>query len=283
MLNTSNSQSSAESSLLETVDPEILTRVGEREAEIAQGASINSKLAAALALGSVPIALGALARDVYGQTPTDVLDVLQFALLLEYLEADFYTRAVAGAGLILVTDVTVFTTIRDHENVHVTALQGLITGKGAVPIAKPVFDFTAKGNLPGFNFTGAAQYPTFLAVAQAFEDTGVRAYKGQAGRLINDKPVLTAALTIHAVEAEHAAEVRRIRGEKGWITGNSRGSLPAFTQPVYDGEENASQLGIALPSLPSFGANGGLNAATEAFDEPLTKAQVTAIVTPFLP
>lgn len=267
--------------MIDTIDPEIMSTIDARANEIAQGASVNGKIAALLALGSIPIALGALAKDAYGQTPADVLDVLQFALLLEHLENEFYTRGVAGTGLIDAADRTIFTTIQAHESAHVAGLQALITGKGATPNAKPNFDFTAKGNLPGFNFT-AGQYETFKALAQAFEDTGVRAYKGQAGRLMNDKSALSAALSIHSVEARHAAEVRRLRGEKGWITTNSRGSLPAFTQGVYDGEELATQAGIAISSLPNAGANGGNNAATEAFDEPLTKAQVTAIVTPFL-
>ncbi len=266
--------------LLDSVDPEIMTAVGARAGEIAQGAPVNSKLVAALALGSIPIALGAIARDVYGQTPTDVLDVLQFALVLEYLEADFYQRGNAAAGLIPSTDQAIFTTISNHETVHVTALQDLIRAKGATPGAKPAFDYTAQNNLPGFAFL-PTQYQTFLAVAQAFEDTGVRAYKGQAGRLINDKAALTAALTIHSVEARHAAEVRKVRGQKGWVTGNSRDTLPAFTQPVYDGEENVTQGGVNLGSIASN--FGGTNGASEAFDEPLTKAQVINIVKAFIP
>jgi rubrerythrin len=268
--------------MLDAIDPEIMSALAERESEIAQGASVDGKIAALLALGSVPIALGALSRDVYAQTPSAVLEVLQFALLLEHLEAEFYTRGVAAAGLIPQADRTVFTTIRDHENVHVTALQGLITARGATPVARPAFDFTAKGALAGFNF-GASQYETFKALAMAFEDTGVRAYKGQAARLINEKPILNAALAIHSVEARHAAQVRRMRGKKGWISGASREDLPAFTQGIYDGEDNVSQGGVTITSLPSASANGGTAAATEAFDEPLTMAQVVAIVTPFLP
>jgi rubrerythrin len=224
-------------------------------------------------------ALGALARDVYGQAPSDVLDVLQFALLLEYLELDFYTRGVAAKGLIPASDITVFTTIRDHEDAHVTALKAMITAMGATPNAKPTFDYTAHGSVPDFNF-GATQYATFTTLAQAFEDTGVRAYKGQAGRLVNDKAALTAALTIHSVEARHASEVRRLRGKKGWITGNSRDDLPAFTQPIYDGEDNTTQGGV---SLATIAANfGGSASASEAFDEPLTMQQVTDIVTLFI-
>jgi len=267
--------------LIDSIDPEILDAVDARSAEIAQGAGMSGTTAALLALGSIPIALGALAKDVYGQTPADVLDVLQFALLLEHLEAEFYTRGVAGANLIDASDRTIFTTITAHETQHVSALQALISSKGATPVAKPTFDFTAKGNLPGFNFS-AGQYETFKALAMAFEDTGVRAYKGQAARLINDKAALTAALSIHSVEARHASMVRRLRGKKGWVTGNSRDDLPAFTQGIYDGEDLATQAGVAIASLPDAANNGGVNAYTEAFDEPLTKAQVTAIITPFL-
>lgn len=265
--------------LLSSVDPEILTALDARAAEIARGVPVNSKIVAMLALGSIPVALGALASDVYGQAPSDVLDVLQFALLLEYLESDFYQRGVDASGLIPASDRTVFSTIGAHERAHVTALQALIKAKGVAPGTKPAFDYTAKGAVPGFAFL-PAQYALFTALAQAFEDTGVRAYKGQAGRLINDKAVLSAALSIHSVEARHASEVRRLRGKKGWISSNNRDDLPAFTQGIYDGEENTLLAGV---NVTTIAANvGGASSATEAFDEPLTQAQVLAIVTPFL-
>ena len=267
--------------LYDTIDPEIVTRVNARHEEISRGASVNSKLAAALALGSIPVAHAALTKDVYGQAPSDVLDVLQFALLLEYLEAEFYQRGVAASGLIDSADMTIFSTISAHETAHVAALQSLISSKGGTPNAKPTFDFTAHGNVPGFSFS-AGQYDTFKALAQAFEDTGVRAYKGQAPRLINDKAILTAALTIHSIEARHASEIRRLRGLKGWITLASRDDLPAFTQAIYDGEDNVLQGGVDVSALSLTAANGGTAAATQAFDEPLTKDQVTAIVVPFI-
>ena len=265
-------------SLFDTIDPEILETVETRGEEIANGRSTNSKVIAALALGSIPVAFAALAKDAYGQTPADVIDVLQFALTLEYLESEFYNRGVGSVGLIPASDLPIFQTIQKHENDHVTALKAFITQRGATPGAKPNFDFTAKGNVPGFNFS-VGQYATFQVLSQAFEDTGVRAYKGQAGRLINDKSALNAALSIHAVEARHASEIRRLRGKKGWISGDSRDDLPAFTQPVYEGENNASQAGADLTALGN--GNGGPTAVTEAFDEPLTKDQVIKIVTPF--
>lgn len=265
--------------LLQGLDPEMMAPIVSRRDAIAKGASASSKVMAALALGSIPIALGALAKDVYGQTPNDVLDVLQFALLLEHLEAEFYRRALDAPGLIPAADVVVFTQIRNHENTHVTTLSALITGRGATPIPRPAFDFTAKGNVAGFNF-GATQYATFMALSQAFEDTGVRAFKGQAPRLMSEKAMLTAALTIHSVEARHASKVRRMRGQKGWVTGNSRDTLPAFTQAIYNGEDNVIQATLDISALGT--GNGGIAGVTEAFDEPLTKAEVTAIITPFL-
>ncbi len=210
------------------------------------------------------------------QTADDALDALQFALLLEHLESDFYARGLAAAGLIPAGDRIVFTTIAAHEAAHVTALQALIVSRGGTPAGKPAFDYTAKGALPGFAFL-PTQYDTFRSLAQAFEDLGVRAYKGQAIRLIADETALTAALAIHSVEARHAAAIRRLRGEKGWITGNNRGTLPAFLQPIYAGEDNTTQGTVVITSLP-----GSTTGATDAFDEPLTKADVTAIVTPFL-
>ncbi len=90
--------------------------------------------------------------------------------------------------------------------------------------------------------------------------------------------ILTVALQIHSVEARHAAEVRRLRGEKGWISGDSRGSLPAPTQPVYSGEGNTTQGGANLNGLAGLS-----NAAiTEAFDEPLSKETVLAIASLFI-
>lgn len=264
--------------LLETIDSEISDRIGARQEEIANGAYITSPLAALLALGSVPIALAALSEDVGAQSASDVLDVLQFALLLEQLEAEFYIRGIDAPGLIPAEDRTIFATIRFHETVHYKTLETLISGRGATPSRKPNFDFTAKGALP--NPFAAGNYAVFQQLAMAFEDTGVRAYKGQAGRLINDKAILTAALTIHSVEARHASMVRRLRGKKGWIVGNSREDLPAFTQGIYDGEQNTVHAGA--DAAPLGANNGGVSAVTEAFDEPLTKEQVTAIVTPFL-
>ncbi|MBA3645244.1 MAG: ferritin-like domain-containing protein [Gemmatimonadaceae bacterium] len=230
-----------------------------------------------LSLG-VPIALAAFSSSAGAQGIAPILDSLNFALTLEYLEDEFYRTGLTRLGTSFSTgESNAIQQISMHETSHVKFLRTIIADFfSSTPVAKPNFDFTAKGAFPDV-FTNKA---TFFAVAQALEDTGVRAYKGQAGNVASNKAVLTAALQIHSVEARHASQVRRLRGQKGWITNADRGNLPAATQPVYNGEDNTTHAGINAAPL---GANfGGTPAVTEAFDEPLTKDQVLAIVTPFL-
>jgi len=140
------------------------------------------------------------------------IETLSFALLLEELEHAFYVQALAAPGLIPASDRVVFEQIGKHEGAHVTFLTTGIVGIGGAPPAAPQFDFTGGGKYRGV----FSNYRTFLEVSQTFEETGVKAYKGQAGNLITSSSLLTAALRIHSVEARHAAEIRRIRGEKAW-------------------------------------------------------------------
>ena len=128
-------------------------------------------------------------------------------------------------------------------------------------------------------------YPLFLAVAQTFEDTGVRAYKGQAANLIANNDVLTAALQIHSVEARHASHIRQMRKAMGanvkpWITGKDTGGIGSLVQASYNGEENTMQAGVEIVNIN--GKSISADAASEAFDEPLTKDQILAIVDPFI-
>ncbi len=247
------------------LDPEITERLtSRREALFGAG-----KLSALMALGAVPVALSGFAKKAYAQGTVSVTDVLNFALTLEYLEAEYYTIGVGTSGLIPTEDMSIFQTIQEHEVAHVEFLQGRL---GDAAVAKPEFDFTAGGAFMPFS-----DYATFKLLAQAFEDTGVRAYKGQAPNLMSDGDVLQAALTIHSVEARHAARVRRLNGLEGWIPFAQPG-VPAAAAAVYAGEDQTVQVGVNIPDI----ANVSAEIATEAFDEPLTMAEVLAIADPFI-
>ena len=208
-----------------------------------------------------------------------VLDSLRLLQVIEYLQSDLYTRGLAAVGFIPTADSEVFKTLSAQQVVHISTLSLLLTTRLGTPVVKPTFDFTGKGAVPGFAFA-AGQYETFRMLSQAFEDLGVRAYKGQMQAFQADKQALTYALAMHSVEGRHAAEVRRIRGRKGWITGSSADDLPAFAKAIYAGEDVATQGSVNIGS--ALASNGGVDAATQAFDESLTTAQVTAIITPFI-
>ncbi|UJF30565.1 ferritin-like domain-containing protein [Kaistella sp. 97-N-M2] len=234
------------------------------------------------ALAGIPLGLGSLmATSAKAETtqssgsafaPASALtDALQLALTLEYLEDEYYREGVAKPGLIPSGDRAVFMQISKHETAHVAFLKATLTSLGTTPGSKPNFDFTAGGNFQPFD-----DYETFMTLAQAFEDTGVRAYKGQAGNVASNKPVLQAALQIHSVEARHASQVRRMRMNKGWIELNNGGNMPAATDAVYAGEENVLQAGFNTSRL--FGAAAG----SASFDETITGDQAAMIAGLFI-
>lgn len=234
------------------------------------------------AVAAVPLGLGTLlstpakAAEVETSASSSFLkstltDALQLALVLEYLENEYYAIGLSTAGLIPNSDRTVFMQISKHESAHVTFLKSTLTSLGVTPGAKPTFDFTANGS-----FTPFTNYDQFLILAQAFEDTGVRAYKGQAGNVMSNKAVLQAALQIHSVEARHASQVRRMRANKGWIELANGGSMPAATNAVYNGEDNTNQAGYNTAA--AFGAAAG----SASFDEILTGSDAQTIASLFI-
>ena len=194
-------------------------------------------------------------------------DILNFALLLEYLEAEFYVKGLDAGIIPSGTPEQVIMQIGKHEAQHVEVLKKAL---GSAAIEKPEFDFTAKGMFMPFS-----NYGQFLVLSQAFEDTGVRAYKGQAGNLILGGDLLTAALQIHSVEARHAARVRRLRGVQSWYLRTDRDRNVAA---VYAGEDNVTQGGVDLTTITDIDTVD----IQESFDEPLTREEVTAIAKLFL-
>jgi hypothetical protein len=165
------------------------------------GASLGG--AAAILFGG---ARGAAAAG--GLSATDI-DNLNYALVLEYLQAAFYTEAERN-GALNGKAAQAATVVGATERAHVKAFRKLL---GSQAVRQPLFDFQGT----------TEQQQAFLKTAVALEDLAVAAYKGQAPKL-QSNAVLAAAVGIHSVEARHAAWMRELFG----ITP----AVHAFDQPA---------------------------------------------------
>jgi hypothetical protein len=181
---------------------------------------------------------------------TDV-DILNFALNLEYLEAEFYLRAVSGSGLSAAdgggATVTAPSTTKvtfsnaffqqfafelaQTELQHVRAIRATISALGGTPVAAPAINFTDAFNSVAFQAGLTAFNPyssdyAFLIGALTFEEIGVTAYTG-AAKLISATAVLDAAAGIQAAEAYHAGAIRTILAGNA-IASGSQSNLTAY-------------------------------------------------------
>ena len=168
------------------------------------------------------------------------VDILNYALTLEYLEATFYTQALGGAGTTgvpssrghfsrgAITGAKQFkgfggrirsnaydllTDIRDHEVTHVEFLVGALGSAAVSPCT--------------FKFSGAlGSVGSFLGTAQVLENTGVMAYDG-AIRYVDAGDNLQAGAEIATVEARHAAYLNMINGDSPFPTAFDQGKPPS--------------------------------------------------------
>ncbi|MGH9162273.1 MAG: ferritin-like domain-containing protein [Vicinamibacteraceae bacterium] len=170
-------------------------------------------------------ALGTAASPVKAAGVSDI-DILNFALNLEYLEAEFYTVATTGRRIAeLGIDVSgrgasggtvggqrvafdtrlgaVMRELADDEQKHVVFLRTALRGAA---VAKPDINLEALG-------LGFRNVPEFLTLARAFEDVGVSAYGG-AAPLVESSKVLAAAAQIALTEAQHAGMLRFLVGQQ---------------------------------------------------------------------
>lgn len=181
-------------------------------------ASTSYNSSAAIIAGAALIATTLNAQTT---TLSDV-DILNYALTLERLEASFYTQGLKGFapsdftnsqfsqnlgnpnglfGDSVTSDVfSYLLLIRDHEQTHVQTLLRTIAAYGGTP--KPACTFNITYNT----------IDDFLAIAKVLEDTGVSAYDG-AINLIKDPNLVTTAATIATVEGRHASYIRLITGD----------------------------------------------------------------------
>jgi rubrerythrin len=130
------------------------------------------------------------------------LEIVQYALTLEHLETDFYAAVLASGGVKDKKLGEVAKMIHANEQAHVDALTGTVKQLGGKPKKpKTTFDAVIEGGMQ-----------KVLETAATVENLGAAAYLGQAGR-IKSKEVLAAALSIHTVEARHAAALNSVVGK----------------------------------------------------------------------
>ena len=197
---------------------------------------VGAGVGAAALGGAFAGGLPAIARGARSQAiPQSDVDILNFALTLEYLEAEFYAGAVAnriGGRSVLNRFARV---VANHEASHVRFLERLI-GSGA--IRKPTFDFK----------DAVTNRAKFMQAADTLEQTGVHAYLGQAGNLESPAALLGAA-RILPVEARHAAWIRAIRFPRG------RPGTPRTPAPAAFEDGFTQQQVIALVNSTGFIVN----------------------------
>ena len=170
-------------------------------------------LKGALATGAVygATAVAPFVSNAFAASATTDVDILNFALTLEYLETNFYQ--VKGKSVHLSGEAkTLATSFGDEEAQHVAALTKAITSSGGKPVAMPKFAFPVTNQA------------SFLKLAYTLENVGVGAYNG-AGPALTSKALLAAAGSIVQVEARHAASIAILTGGK--ITPNG-----AFDKPL---------------------------------------------------
>ncbi len=178
-------------------------------------------------LGLASAGVGTFLATAESSKAADITDadIVQFALNLEYLEAEFYTVArtgktidqmgvgITGSGaagattggqkVTFIEGSTLAQTadqIANDERNHVTFLRNTLTSLGIMPIARPAINLNALG-------TGFESQEAFINLARSFEDVGVSAYGG-AAPLLKNATIIGYAARILAVEAYHAGSLR---------------------------------------------------------------------------
>ncbi len=206
-----------------------MTDGGHSDEQMQQGRPLSRKRflagsAAALAGGALIAVPGMAKAHTTPEPPTDI-DVLNYALTLEHLEATFYTQGLRKfdrldfrkffgpnrglppkVGLLDVAGSRVydfFRRIRAHEQTHVKTLQDVIRDLGGTPVPACRYNFER---------TAFTSLKKFIAVAQLLENTGVTAYDGAVAH-IEAAELLRAGATIATVEARHASFLNLLNGD----------------------------------------------------------------------
>lgn len=163
------------------------------------------KLGAAAGLAALVFGASERGGQAFAQTSPfkNDIDVLNYALTLEYFESELY-KALIGTGKLQGKDLQYVTLFGQQEAAHVAAVKSTIEKLGGTPVKIGNYNFAAAGPLN--------TREDVLNVLVSVEQTGVSAYQGAAG-YIQDKTILSAAASIMQVEARHTAVVRGLVGK----------------------------------------------------------------------
>jgi rubrerythrin len=167
--------------------------------------SVGAIATTALAARAQNTSTNTTPMDAPAGAPSD-LEILNFALGLELLELDFYTRAIeaqTARAFLKGRLAEVITTIRDHEAAHVEALRSAITGAGGTPVGA-----AASYSYPADVFISPV---SFARYAVSLEEIGIGAYLGAAGKL-KSRDLRRAAASIYGAETRHTAVLRHLGG-----------------------------------------------------------------------
>ena len=193
------------------------------------------------------------------------LEILNYALTLEYLEADAYA-AINRAGILTGRAAAYFRDFGAHEAAHVDAITATITKLGGRPVQRPA---------GGFNFSSVPKDAAgVVKFFQMVESVGVSAYLGAAPS-IKDPDVLEAALSIHAVEAEHAAALADLAAEGTDLFAPAAFEKPRtpdevlqivapFLAPATPAPAPGAAPQPAMPGLPNTGGGYGATSDMQA-------------------
>lgn len=198
-------------------------------------------------------------------------DILNFALNLEYLEAEFYSMATYGATLVQLGVITeaetsgpttggqrvpnfagspeayMATALRDTEITHVQYLRSAL---GSAAVKKPAINLNALG----YGFWSVASW---LKLARQFEDVGVSAYLG-AAPMITSSTYLAAAAAIMATEAQHSGSIRMSCIINGVVSPAVDSlDVPPTPQYVYDVDKNALSIPRTVAQVLNIVYGGG--------------------------
>ncbi len=176
------------------------------------------------------------------------IDVLNYALTLEHFEAALY-KVLIGANLLTGMEQQYLTTFGMQEQQHVDTLTGVISKLGGTPVAAPAsYNFAAAGPI-----TNRDQ---LVAVVATVEDVGASAYLGAAG-FIKDPGLLTVAVTIHAVEGEHASIFRDMAGMVAAPDAVAKGRTPDEVLTIVTPFLTAPTTSPGAASAPTSGGGSG--------------------------